>query len=279
MGQFMVTLATVLFAFAQFLPTSLAFPSYVVAKGLQGMSGIGIIQEIVTGDVALRLNDTVAVYGRRQVLINCLFVVLTPLNLYMQWVEIADFTYAWAAMVVVNLAALALSWRFFPETLQRKKDVQQFSVMAMVKEEVQNFRALVRTHDYISIRIVEELFSKMAAPDAIVLPFLMANFQFSQFDALVVTALPGILGGISLSWLVPTMCAKLGHKKVMRFCLLYYRLSGCILSFLLPFRFLGIPVPLIGMAMHLPLSGLPAVAQGIEIRVIRQENNAKFQAC
>ncbi|CAE7030165.1 unnamed protein product [Symbiodinium natans] len=37
-------------------------------------------------------------------------------------------------------------------------------------------------------------------------------------------------------------------------------------------------MPLIGSVAHLPLAGWPAVAQGVEIRLIEQENNAKFQA-
>ncbi|CAE7928186.1 unnamed protein product [Symbiodinium necroappetens] len=281
LGQFLATLSAVLFASAQFLPTSLSFPSYILGKGLQGMSGLGILQEIITGDVALQLNDTVAVYGRRQVLHSCILVMIVPINLYVQWVEMTDFTYISAVVVVLNLSALTLLSLFFPETLtskKEKKDIRQFSILGLVKDEIQNFRSLIQSHDYISLRMAEEVVSKMAALDAIGLAFLMANFNFSQFDALVFTSLPAILGGVSLSWVVPRMCRQFGHKIVMKSCILYYRLSGCILAFLQPFSFLGIPMPLIGLALHLPLSGIQAVGQGIEIRLVQQENNAKFQA-
>lgn len=45
LGQFLITLSTVLFAVAMFLPTGLAIPTYIVAQGLQGMSGIGILDQ------------------------------------------------------------------------------------------------------------------------------------------------------------------------------------------------------------------------------------------
>ena len=140
------------------LPSGLLKPrSYIIAKGLQGMSGIGILQEIITGDVALQLNDTVAVYGRRQVIHSCILVMIVPINLYVQWVEMTDFTYISAVVVVLNLTALALLSLFFPETLVSKKektDIRQFSVLGLVKDEMQNFRSLIQSHDYISLRML-----------------------------------------------------------------------------------------------------------------------------
>lgn len=281
-GQFLITMSTVLFAMAQFLPTSLGIPTYIIAQGLQGMSGIGILDQIITGDVALQLNDTVAVYGRKQLFSTMMFFIMIPLIVYVQYAEITDFTFVWGAIVVLNTTAFVLLYLFFPETLHKKedkKDFENFSIIGVAKEELRHFRSLFVQHPYIGPKICEELFNKMADCASIGLPFLMAHFAFSQFDALIFTWVPMIVGGFLLGGLVPALCAKHGHAKVWDGCFWYWRTTTVLIAFMNPLRFLGlIPMPILGAFIHLPLAGWPAVAQGVEIRLIQQENNAKYQA-
>lgn len=108
-----------------FLPQGLAIPTYILAQGLQGMSGIGILDQIVTGDVALILNDGVGVYSRKGIVSAFLMVILVPIIVYVQYAEITDFTWVWTGIVSLNTFAMVLVFFFFPETLHKKSEKEE----------------------------------------------------------------------------------------------------------------------------------------------------------
>eukprot|EP00434_Breviolum_minutum_P032281 symbB.v1.2.028545.t1/scaffold3031.1/size66479/2 len=151
LGQFLITLSTALFAIAMFLPQGLAIPTYIIAQGLQGMSGIGILDQIVTGDVALILNDAVGVYSRKGIVSAFLMIILIPIIVYVQYAEITDFTYVWSGIVSLNTFAMILLYFFFPETLHKKEKEEEkkkeevTSLAGVAVDEMKTFRKIVKT--------------------------------------------------------------------------------------------------------------------------------------
>ncbi|CAK9028380.1 unnamed protein product [Durusdinium trenchii] len=283
LGQFLITLSTALFAIAMFLPSGLAIPTYIVAQGLQGMSGIGILDQIVTGDVALILNDSVAVYSRKGIVSAMIMALLIPIIVYVQYAEITDFTWVWSGIVGLNSVAMALIYLFFPETLNKKqnddkKEKENLSIIGVAKDEVKTFKKIITTHPYVGYRLGEEFLVKMADASAIGMPFLMAQFHFSQFDALVYNFVPGLVGGVLLGGLVAKWCGQYGTRRVWRNSFFYHRSTSIANAFLMPVAIFGIPYPLVAGLVHLPLAGFPALIQAVEIRLVGQETNAKFQA-
>lgn len=283
--QFLITLSTALFAVAMFLPQGLAIPTYILAQGLQGMSGIGILDQIVTGDVALILNDGVGVYSRKGIVSAFLMVILVPIIVYVQYAEITDFTWVWTGIVSLNTFAMVLVFFFFPETLHKKSEKEEedlkkkpTSIAGVALDEMKTFRTIVKTHPYVGYRLAEDFLVKLADCSAIGMPFMMAQFQFSQFHALVFQFIPQLVGGVLLGGLVASLCRAHGTRKVWQNCFFFHRSTSIMNAFLMPVTIFGIPYPLLGGLMHLPLSGFPALLQAVEIRLVGQETNAKYQA-
>lgn len=285
LGQFLITLSTALFAVAMFLPQGLAIPTYILAQGLQGMSGIGILDQIVTGDVALILNDGVGVYSRKGIVSAFLMVILVPIIVYVQYAEITDFTWVWSGIVSLNAFAMVLIFFFFPETLHKKSEKEEedlkkkpTSLTGVALDEMKTFRTIVKTHPYVGYRLAEDFLVKLADCSAIGMPFMMAQFQFSQFHALVFQFIPQLVGGVLLGGLVASLCRAHGTRKVWQNCFFFHRSTSIMNAFLMPMTIFGIPYPLLAGLMHLPLSGFPALLQAVEIRLVGQETNAKYQA-
>ena len=284
LGQFLITLSTALFAIAMFLPQGLAIPTYIIAQGLQGMSGIGILDQIVTGDVALILNDAVGVYSRKGIVSAFLMIILIPIIVYVQYAEITDFTYVWSGIVSLNTFAMILLYFFFPETLHKKEKEEETkkeevtSLAGVAVDEMKTFRKIVKTHPYVGYRLCEDFLVKLADCGAIAMPFMMAQFQFSQFHAMVFQFIPQLVGGVLLGGLIAKFCKSYGTRNVWVRCFFFHRSTSIMNAFLMPVTIFGIPYPLLGGLMHLPLSGFPALLQAVEIRLVGQETNAKYQA-
>lgn len=143
---------------------------------------------------------------------------------------------------------------------------------------MKTFRTIVKTHPYVGYRLAEDFLVKLADCSAIGMPFMMAQFQFSQFHALVFQFIPQLVGGVLLGGLVASLCRAHGTRKVWQNCFFFHRSTSIMNAFLMPVTIFGIPYPLLGGLMHLPLSGFPALLQAVEIRLVGQETNAKYQA-
>eukprot|EP00437_Effrenium_voratum_P027236 CAMPEP_0181399434 /NCGR_PEP_ID=MMETSP1110-20121109/1592_1 /TAXON_ID=174948 /ORGANISM="Symbiodinium sp., Strain CCMP421" /LENGTH=614 /DNA_ID=CAMNT_0023521491 /DNA_START=35 /DNA_END=1877 /DNA_ORIENTATION=+ len=287
LGQFLITLSTVLFAMAQFLPAGLAIPTYIIAQGLQGMSGIGILDQIVTGDVALQLGDSIGVYSRKGIVSALLMVLLVPIIVYVQYAEITDFTWVWTGIVVLNTIALFLIHFFFTETMtvtpkkveeSQSHELSFKGITKIAADELKTFHSIIKTHSYVGYRLGEETLNKLSDAGVIGMPFMMAQFHFSQFDAFIFNFVPMLVGGVLLGGVVANLCRKHGSRTVWKNVYAYHRSTTVMNCLLMPVRIFGFPYPLLGNLLHLPLAGFPALQQAVEIRLIGQETNAKYQA-
>ena len=78
-------------------------------------------------------------------------------------------------------------------------------------------------HPYVGYRLCEDFLSKLADAGAIAMPFMMAQFHFSQFDALIFSMVPQLVGGVLLGGLVAKWCGQLGTRTVWRRAFFYHR--------------------------------------------------------
>mmetsp|Transcript_71514 Transcript_71514/g.165365 ORF Transcript_71514/g.165365 Transcript_71514/m.165365 type:complete len:478 (+) Transcript_71514:88-1521(+) len=284
LGQSLILLSTVLFFLAGFA-SSLALPLYAVAQGLQGMSGIGILDQIVTGDVALRNGDSVGVYRRKGMFVMCMGIVFAPLVGYVQFAEFSDFTWIWLAVNLLNLTALGLLAAVFPETLQAEP-AEEVGLMRTVVKELRTFRDLVKSNLFVRYRLADNVAAGMCDATSIIFPFLMAHFGFSQFQALVVCAGPALLLGPVFFQLVPYLHKRMGYRQASLLCFWVNKLVTLWFLAGLPglgnhpmlMKFWSVPGPIAMALSLLPLNGWPTILAAIEIRLVGQANNAKYQA-
>jgi len=278
-GQLLITVSTALFFLAGFLATWAAIPLYVVAQGLQGMSGIGILDQIITGDVALQLDDTVGVYKRKNTFMAMLMFCAGPLICYIQYAEFTDFTWVWLAIVGMNTLALLLIVLFFPETLPSsgKPAKEGTSLLGLCQEELKTFWSLISSNFLIKCRLTEESLFRLATTQSIAISFMMASFGLSQINALLLMTVPFMALTPFFLPLYPYL-----FEQRPRF---YWQLGywvGRTLSLVgvvaMPLRLLGVPFPFIYVLLNLPFSGFLSVVQAVEIRLVGAENNGKYQA-
>mmetsp|Transcript_96778 Transcript_96778/g.289049 ORF Transcript_96778/g.289049 Transcript_96778/m.289049 type:complete len:471 (-) Transcript_96778:28-1440(-) len=284
LGQFMLFASTLLFAIAGFF-TSLAMPIFIVAQWLQGMSGIGILDQIITGDVALTSGDSVGVYNRKNMYIAVLCVVLFPMVLYVQYAEILEFTRVWILVNMLNLAALLLLLFFFPETLPEEKRGKESNVFKMVVKELQTFRDLVTTNTLVRWRLVEIFLIGLSDPAAIAMPFFMANFALPQFYALLYSMGPGLALAPFFIPLAPYLHKRFGYRNGWQICYWGQRVFTTPFVIGLPGvlhpmlkSYWGIPGPVVSGLLAMPFCGFFSIVSAVELRIVGQENNAKYQA-
>lgn len=277
LGQLLITSSTVLFFFAGFA-SSWAIPCYVIAQGLQGMSGIGILDQIVTGDVALQTNDSVGVYQRKNTFMAILMFVAAPLICYIQYAEFTDFTYVWLAVVGMNTSALLLLICFFPETLSNTQNsANKSSLLVLCRDEIQTFWSLITTNRLIKWRLIEVLLGGLSITQSIGLPTIMAYFGYSQITAFLATAVP--MMGLSPFFmpLVPYLF-KQDPRFYFQACYWFGIIVGVGYSIFYPFTIFGMPMPILAIYLRLPLAGFMSVVQAVEIRLVGVDNNAKYAA-
>lgn len=280
LGQCLITASTALFFLAGFVP-GLAVPIYVIAQGLQGMSGIGILDQIVTGDVALQLDDSVGVYQRKNTFAAIMMFLVGPLVCYIQYAEFTDFTMVWMSIVAMNTAALLLLICFFPETMSKSdkesKATTGMSLLDLCKQELRTFRSLVTDHRLIRFRLIEEFFNRLGNTMSISLPFMMAVFGVSQIGALASVTMPAIVLTPIFMPLIPQLFERY-PRRVWSF--VYWSskvvMIGC--CFVMPLWFGEVPAPIFCTMLMIPFAGFMTILQAVEIRLVGAENNAKYQA-
>jgi len=284
LGQFLIFFSTLLFFLAGFV-SSYAIPIYIVAQWIQGMSGIGILDQIITGDVALLTGDSVGVYNRKNTFLAVMIFVFFPVVAYVQYAEFADFTYVWLAVNILNFSALVLLIVFFPETISAEQKQQDVGVLQVVTGELRTFWELISSNLLIRYRLFEQFLLGLGDATSILLPHLMAVFGTSQFMALVLGFGPGMLLSPFFMPLAPFLHRRLGYWNAWRLHYCYTKFAH--ISFLLGVpglcypmlqQFMGIPGPIALGLFQIPICGWGTIISAVEIRMIGQKNNAKYQA-
>merc|ERR1712113_457202 len=205
--------------------------------------------------------------------------VFGPAVMYVVVAEFTDFTWAWLGMVGINLfTVLALTFGF-PETLQEiDAGLEQRSILQICIQELQGFRSLITTNPVIKYRLMQSFVEGLGNAACVHLPFAMAHFGFSMVEAFG-TGLPAFATGAMFMPLIPALCKKCGYRPVFIACFCYTKLLDVAQTYFCLSTFHGAPAASWLAIVGSVLSGWGAsVWPAVEIRLVGQENNAKYQA-
>mmetsp|Transcript_73944 Transcript_73944/g.190828 ORF Transcript_73944/g.190828 Transcript_73944/m.190828 type:complete len:472 (+) Transcript_73944:106-1521(+) len=276
-GWCCILASVVCFFLASFLRTY-AVPLFIAAQGLQGMSGIGLMLEIVTGDIAQQVGDTVAVYSRRDMMGMFLGIIFFGMVLGIQYAAITEFMFVWAAVVAFSVVILVLLIAVFPETQAEDEQRQEHTALKdVILNELRDYRRFMTENRFIKFTVAASFFDNMSGGiSAIIMPWIMAYNGYTQLE-LMVRGMPMIVVGLPLMPLVPWLCKKCGHRATWNLCYLYDKVLN--LAFL-PFLQLdwGLPMLLTLQYCKLPINGFGSVVSSVSVRIVGVKINAKFQA-
>ena len=133
-------------------------------------------------------------------------------------------------------------------------------------------------HPFIKYSLLAALISGLGDCTPIIGPFFMSHFNFSQFEGLLVLGKCMVIGACCMP-LMPALKDKCGYRTVL------------LISFWLPktldfvkftpaflCSFCSTPVPTLCLYMCCPLSGGGTLQDALRVRLIREDEMAKFQA-
>merc|ERR1712113_1144265 len=107
---------------------------------------------------------------------------------------------------------------------------------------------------------------------------LMAFFGYSQVKALFIAYLPGFIVSILTMQVAPDLHKKYGYRKAFGLFYFLYMANRIGLNLLAATSFAGLPVMLFFTTTFGVFSGWGGVVSTIEIRLVRQENTARYKA-
>mmetsp|Transcript_68214 Transcript_68214/g.163695 ORF Transcript_68214/g.163695 Transcript_68214/m.163695 type:complete len:480 (-) Transcript_68214:76-1515(-) len=276
-GEALIVASVSLFFLAGFW-RSYAIVLYTVAQGLQGMSGIGLIAEIVTSDVAIQSGEKMAVLERKQFIMSVFGLGMSLFVGFFMAVELTDYRLVWFIIIILNSAILGLLIVVFPETLpEEKKRKEEPALVADAVREVKHYAELIRKHDFIRWTVVERVMLTMADPSPIIGPILMAFFGLSQSRAYFVFLPAGIVSPM-FGGLLPGLCRRHTTRKTFYYSWWFDKVVTVVSAPVFFWNIFGlIPSPVFWNYFKIPNCGLGIVEGTIRLNLTGDEHNAKYQ--
>jgi len=254
---------------------------FIVAQGLQGMSGIGLILDIVTRDIAASMaGDTTGFFARKNMFGMLMGMVFFCMVLYIQHSQITEFRSVWGIILLATIVVMLLLVFVFPETQadENRKKIGSSSVLGMVQDEVSTYVRIIKNNRFIKLSIVEAMFGIAAGGFAgILTPWIMAVFGFSQFQIMMML-LPQVILSLFCQPIIPFACSKYGHRSVFRFAYWADRAIDVMCLPLLTSSFGGFPFPVLFAYLKTPFVGAGSVMESISSKLVSPQESAKYSA-
>mmetsp|Transcript_78550 Transcript_78550/g.163197 ORF Transcript_78550/g.163197 Transcript_78550/m.163197 type:complete len:475 (-) Transcript_78550:31-1455(-) len=280
LGWSLISLSVLCFYLASFIP-AWAKVLFVVAQGLQGMSGIGLIMEIVVRDIANKMEgDTTAFFARKNFLSMFLGMLFFFQVMVIQHRQITEFRMVWGVILVATLAVEGMLIAQFPETqdLSKRKSVENLTLKAIVLDEGKIFKKMVEENQYIKLGLVEAGIGYLSGACLVIFtPWCMAHHGLSQFQMLVYM-LPQVFLGIAAHPIIPGLVKKFGHKRVWNNVYFLERILDTVFLPMMLVNINGFPFPLLTAYIKTPLSGIGSLREAIAAKRVPAEYGAKYAA-
>jgi len=280
-GWVLITASVLCFFLASFI-RPWARVLFVTAQGLQGMSGIGLIADIVARDLASTCEgDPTALYGRRNFLGQMLGILFFGMVLVIQYSQITEFRPVWLSILLVSLAVLGAMVFRFPETQamsDRKNGFEGKTTFGVVREEVRVYRNIMADNYFVRSSIRTDILRNLSGGFMIIfLPWMMAVFGYTQLDLMLMMA-PCIIISVVSAPLIPALCARYGHRRVLNinFCLDFAIEWLGIPNLTRSIGFL--PAPVLYAWIKTPMGGVTSVTEAVAARYIPSSIGAKVAA-
>mmetsp|Transcript_123466 Transcript_123466/g.344436 ORF Transcript_123466/g.344436 Transcript_123466/m.344436 type:complete len:357 (-) Transcript_123466:175-1245(-) len=254
---------------------------FVVAQGLQGMSGIGLISDIVSRDIAASVEgDPTHLFARRNMLGVVLSMVFFGIVLSIQYSQITEFRPVWTLIFIFSVAVLSVMVTIFPETQPEadRKERKSMHVSDIIANEVGVYRKVLQNNRFAFFSVVEAFFKNIAGGVGIILlPWMMATFGYSQLDLMLMTS-PCIVIGILATPLIPALCGRHGHRKVLMGVFWFDFITEWLF---LPFLTASVgflPMPVVYGYLKTPVGGIGSVLEALTSRLVDSTESAKLAA-
>jgi len=281
-GWTLIIGSIVCFFTASFLPQVWGKVFFAVAQGLQGMSGVGIINEIVVRDIAAAWEgDPTSLYARRNTLGLFMGLFFFFFVIVIQWAQITEFRRVWFGILVISMSVWALLWTTFPETQaekDRKVADKKYGFIGTMCSEIVGYKNILWANDFLRYSIFSTFFSNLWGGFLIIFgPWTMVTFGYSQLEALLI-GLPSLFIGAFSAPLIPSLCKKYGHRSVVMGCFWYEMiLEWGFIPFLT--RSVGpIPVPHLVGWLKTPCGGIGSIYEAVGAKVVDPGLGAKLAA-
>lgn len=280
LGWGLITTSVVAFCMASFIKPW-AKVLFIVAQGLQGMSGIGLVLEIVTRDIAHAFEgETTAFYARKNSFGMCMGMFFFAMIMLVQHSQITEFQLVWGIVLIASIVALLALIFIFPETQaeelrQRKK---RNSVKEIIREELSVYWRILKFSPFVKLSLIEAMFSTASGGFMTVWnPWVMATFGFNQFQVMIMI-LPTIFLGMMFQPLVANFCKKWGHRKVFLSMYWFDRAQEVAFFPFLTKSVAGWPLPVLFNYLKTPMSGAGTLHESLSVKLVKKEESSKYAA-
>jgi len=279
-GWTLITASAACFFLASFIQ-SWAKVLFMVAQGLQGMSGIGLLGEIVAQDIGAQLGgDTTEVFTRRNMLNNVLAMIFFSGILGIQYYQITEFRFVWAFIVISGTLVLLAMFLVFPETQpeELRKNDRSKSSIDIVWGEVEVYKSIVQDNSFIRRALIEAFFKNTAAGLlTIFVPWMMAVTGYVLFDIMMMFGGSFVLSVI-FGPLVAHSCRQNGHGWTLIACAWYDFLSDWLFLPFLTYSIGPIPVVILTLYVKTPMAGAGSLTDSVVTRHVSSREITKFVA-
>lgn len=189
---------------------------FIIAQGLQGMSGLSLIVDIVGRDISTSYQGDPPLFTRRNVLGTVLGLVFFGMVVAVQYSQITEFGPVWGGLLPASALVLSAMVTVFPETqhVNGRQSHKDLSLIGLASSEFAVYRQVLQKNRFVKPTVAEACFKNLAGGVHIMsLLWMMATFGYNQFELMFMLA-PSIVVAIATMGVMPSLCRKHGHRVV-----------------------------------------------------------------
>lgn len=231
-GTVCVILGMLCFILAS-LFTPVARPLFIVAQGLQGALTFDLLGPIIAADLANKEGaDSQAMFTVMGIASQAASLGGTAIGIGIGYLEMTNFTLLWTTLLAVIVLGFGTSLVSIRETLPKKSDRPE-GIVATVRQQLSEYFDLFTTNPLVRNTAIRDALSKLSYTDSINMSSAMANYGFSQSQAitLVVPVFPWIFLCIIFTQpLIPL----LGERRLMKFTRMWFQFFQIAFAFAVP---------------------------------------------
>lgn len=273
-----VTASCLLFVWASFDPLHAQF-LFIVAQGIQGLSGGEMLTTVLFTDLAFTMGtEAVSLFVKKDQILGLTAMLSFWVAIFVAAMELTDYRWVWMVISAANLTGLYFTIAVFPETMPEKKDDNQKprTLGSAVWEEICAYKTMFAEKPLVKWSLLQAfLAGAMGSRDPQFVPFMMTYFGYTQ-QMMVVRVVPMSILALVCMGLADKHCRNVGYSKGFVQGTVIMKTLNCTLFPTTPLKWW---IAWVCRTLYLPLGGMESIFSNVRNRTVGEKFNAKFQSC